>query len=127
MANAQCIIGSEKFPDAGLNCNYAIETYSQAYGEFVPCFRHLTKDNILPPYITQKNIVTSNDYTDDNPGHNLYVFDIRHHQDYSSPQPIKVWFDFRPAVPATTNLVGNALLSTNNKYQFLAMDKGHLI
>ena len=40
-----------------------------------------------------------------------YVFDIRHHQDYSSAQPIKVKFDFRPAVPAATNLIGYALLS----------------
>ena len=32
----------------------------------------------------------------------LYVFDIRYHQDYSSAQPIKVSFDFRPAVPAAT-------------------------
>ena len=73
--------GSEKFPDSGINCNYAIDKYSQAYGEVVSCFRHSAKDNILQPYITQKDFVTSNNYPDGNPGYNLYVFDIRHHQD----------------------------------------------
>ena len=128
VVNAQCIISREKIPDAGLNCNYAIDNYSQAYGDIVPCFRHLAKDNILQPYITQKDFITSNNYADGNPGYNLYVFDIPHHQDYSSAQPIKVGLDFRPAVPAATNLIGYAFLLTNKKkYRFLAMDKGNLI
>ena len=29
--NAQYIIGSQKFQDAGIYCNYAIDKYSQAY------------------------------------------------------------------------------------------------
>ena len=33
VVNAQCIIGNEKFPDAGINCNYAIDKRSQAFGE----------------------------------------------------------------------------------------------
>ena len=110
VVNAQCIIGSEKFPDAGIICNYAIDEYSQAYGEFFSCLRHLAKDNILKPYITQKDFITSNKYPDDKLGYNLYVFDIRHHQDYSSAQPIKVGFDFRPTVPAAANLIGFPLL-----------------
>ena len=105
MVNAQCIIGIEKIPGAGINCNYAIEKYSEAYGEIAFCFRHLTKDNLLQPYFSQKDFVTSNDYPDGNPGYNLYVFDIRHRQEYSSAQPIKVRFDYRPAVPAATNLI----------------------
>ena len=113
VVNAQCIIGSEKFLDAGLNCNYAIDKYSQGYGEIFSCFRLLSKDNILQPYITQKDCITSNDYPGGNHGYNLYVFDIRHHQDYSSAQPIKIRFDFRPAVLAATNLIGYALLLTN--------------
>ena len=56
--NAQCFIGSEKYPDAGINQNYAIGKYSQAYGEIVSCFRHLAKDNFLQPYITQKDFIT---------------------------------------------------------------------
>ena len=115
VVNAQCIIDSEKFPDAGINCIYAIDKYPQAYGEIVYCFRLSAKDNILQPYITQKDFVTSNNYPDGNPGYKLYVFDFRHHQDYRSAQPIKVRFDFRPALPAATNLLGYALLLTNKK------------
>ena len=54
VVNAQCIIGSEKVPDAGINCNYSIDKYSQAYGEIVSCFRHLAKIITLQPYFTQK-------------------------------------------------------------------------
>ena len=113
VVNAQCIIGSKKFPKAAINCKNAFNEYSQAYGEIVSCFRHLAKDNILQPYFTQKNFITSNNYPDGNLGYNLYVFVIRHQQDYSSAQPIKVRFDFRPAVPAATILIGYALLLTN--------------
>ena len=88
--NIQCIVASEKFPDAGKNCNYAIDKYSQAYGEIVSCFRRLAKDNILQPYITQKDFITSNNYADGKPGYGLYAFELRYRRDFSSAQPIKV-------------------------------------
>ena len=78
---AQCIIGSEKIPDAGTICNYAIDKYSQAYGKIGSSFRHFSKDKTLQPYITQKDFINSNNYPDVNPGYNLYVFDNRRHQD----------------------------------------------
>ena len=127
VVNAQSILGSEELPDAGINCNYAFDKYSQAYGEIVSCFRHLAKDNILQPYIPQKDFISSNNYPDGNPGYNLYVFDIRHHQDYSSAQPIKARFDFRPAVPAAANLIGHSLALTNKKHQFLVTAIANLI
>ena len=67
VVNAPCIIGSEIFPDAGINCIYASEKNSQAYGEIVSCFRHLAKDNILQPYIKQQGFITSNNHLDGNP------------------------------------------------------------
>ena len=111
--NAQCNIRNGKFPDAGINCNYAIDKHSQAYGRKVCSFRHLATDNILQPYISQKEYIASNNYPDFNPGINLHIFDFHHHQDYSSAQPMKTWFDFRPAVPAAATLFGYALLLTN--------------
>ena len=102
IVNAQANIGSEKFSDAGIKCNYAIDKYSQAYGEIVSGFRHLSKDDTFQTHIAQKGFVTSNDYPDGNLGYILYVFDIRHHQDFRSAQPIKVVFDFRRTVPAAT-------------------------
>ena len=89
-----------------MNCNYVIDKYSQAYGETVSCFRHLAKDNILQPYITQKDFVTFYDCPDGNPGYYIDVFYNRHHQDYTSARPIKGRFDLRPAVPAETILIG---------------------
>ena len=68
IVNPQCIIGSEKNPDAGTNCNYAIDKDSQAYGEIVSCFRRLALDNISQPYITQKESITSNIYPNFNLG-----------------------------------------------------------
>ena len=54
----------------------------------------------------------------------MNVFGIRYHQDYSSAQPIKIKFDFRPAVPAGTGLLGYALLLTN-KYLSNSSDGQH--
>ena len=36
--NAHCIIGTEKYPDVGVNCDYMNDKYSQAYGEIVFLF-----------------------------------------------------------------------------------------
>ena len=54
VVNGQCIIRSKKYRVAGIICNYAIDKYSQAFGEIVSCLRHLAKENISQPYITQK-------------------------------------------------------------------------
>ena len=123
--NAQCFVGSENFPAAGKNFNYAIDKYSQTYSAVVSSFRHLAKDNFLQPYFTQKYFITCNNYPDGNPAYNLYVFDVRHHQDSSSAQRIKVRFDFRPAVPAATNLNGYALSITNKKLSISSDGQSH--
>ena len=57
--------------------------------------------------------MNSNKYLDGNPRSNLYVFPFRHHQDFVSVQLIKGRFDFRPAAPVATNLIGYILLLTN--------------
>ena len=68
IVNAQCIIGNEKFPDAGIKCKYAIDKKSEVYVEFVSCIKHLAKGNILQPYKTQKSFLTSDIYPDGDPG-----------------------------------------------------------
>ena len=106
VVNAQYKIGSKKKPDAGINCNFVFNKFSQAYGGIISCFRQLDRDNILQPYNTQKVFIISDNYPDGNPGCNSYDFDNRPLKDYSSAQPIKVRFDFKPAVPAPTMLIG---------------------
>ena len=71
----------------------------------------------------KKILQHSKNYPDANHGYNLYVFDNLHHQDFSSPQPIKVRFDFRPTVPVAKNLKGYALLS-KNKIVSVGSDSG---
>ena len=47
--SAQCIIGTEKNPDAGILLNYNDDDYSQGYGQIKEAFRAVTKDDILQP------------------------------------------------------------------------------
>ena len=42
-----------------------------------------------------------------------FVFDTRYHQEFATPQPMKLKFDFWPPVPAAVELIRYALLSAN--------------
>ena len=108
-----CNFEGKKYPDAGIIFNYVIDNFLEAYWESVCGFRYIAKENILQGYLTQIVIKTSKNYPGGNPGYNLHGFDIRHHQDFVTAQPNKVWFDFSRAVPAATSLIRYALLLTN--------------
>ena len=109
VSSAQCIIGTEKYPDSGILLNYNDDDYNQGYGQIKEAFGALTKNDILQPYISDKDFKSEN--SDDNIGYNLYVFDIRYQKDFQNSQPIKVEFKFTGAVPAGIN--GYALVLTN--------------
>ena len=47
VTSAQCIIGTEMYPDSGILLNYNDDNYSQAYGQKKEAFKALTKDNLL--------------------------------------------------------------------------------
>ena len=98
VTSAQCIIGTEKYPDSGILLNYNDDDYSQGYGEIKEAFKALTKDNILQPYISEHDFRSSND--GNNIGYNIYAFDIRYQKVFKSSQPIKVEFKFDGVVPA---------------------------
>ena len=55
-SNAHWKTGTEKYPVKRVNGGSEHENFSQAFNEIVSCFTHLTKDNTVPPYITQKNV-----------------------------------------------------------------------
>ena len=110
VVSAQCIIGTEKYPDTGILLNYDDDDYSQGYHQIKEAFRALTKDDILQPYISDDNFRTSNAATNDI-GYNLYVFDIRYQKNFTNSQPIKVEFKFEGVVPNDIN--GYALVLTN--------------
>ena len=75
VTSAQCIIGTEKYPDGGILLNYNDDNYSQGYGQIKQAFKALTKDNLLQPYISDDDFRSSND--GNNIGYNIYAFDIR--------------------------------------------------
>ena len=51
VVDAQCIIRSEKHPDVGIDCKYALDEYLQAYGEIVRSFGHLGKIIFYSPML----------------------------------------------------------------------------
>ena len=110
IVSAQCIIGTENYPDAGILLIYNDDDYSQGYHQIKEAFRALTKDDILQPYISEAVFRTSNVRTAD-VGYNLYLFDIRYQKEFTNSQPIKVEFKFYVFVPNVIN--GYALVLTN--------------
>ena len=75
VVSAQCVIGTEKYPDAGLLLNHEDDDLSQGYAQIKEAFRALTKDDILQPYISDDDFRSSKVRPDD-VGYNLLVFDI---------------------------------------------------
>ena len=110
VVSAQCIIGTEKFPDASILLNYEDDDYSQGYHQIKEALKALTKDDILQPYISDDDFKTSNVAAND-VGYNLNIFDIRYQKNFESAQPIKVEFKFDGVVPNDIN--GYALVLTN--------------
>ena len=109
VTSAQCIIGTEKYPESGNLLNYNDDNYSQGYGQIKEAFKALTKDYLLQQYISEHDFRSSND--GNNIGYNIYAFDIRYQKDFESSQPIKVDFKFDGVVPA--GIYGYALVLTN--------------
>ena len=109
VTSAQCIIGTEKYPDCSILLNYNDDDYSQCYGEIKEALKALTKDNLLQPYISDADFRSSNDGK--NIGYNIYAFDIKYQKNFESSQPIKVEFKFDGVVPA--GIYGYALVLTN--------------
>ena len=109
VVSAQCVIGTEKNPDAGLISIYDDDDYSQGYHQIKEAFKALTKGDIPQPYITEDDFRSSNVAAND-VDYNLYVFDIRYQKNYTAAQPMKVEFKFEGLVP--NNINGYALVLT---------------
>ena len=109
VTSAQCIIGTEKYPDCGILLNYNDDDYSQGYGQFKEAFKALTKDNLLQPYISDADFRSSNN--GDNIAYNIYAFDIRYQKNFERSEPIKVEFKFDGVIPA--GIYGYVLVLTN--------------
>ena len=109
LMSAQCIIGTERYPDSAIFLNYDDDDCSQGYGQRKEVFRALTKDDILQPYILDHDFRSSID--GDKVGYNLYVFDIRYQKILTASQPIEKNFKFSETVPA--GIYGCVFVFTN--------------
>ena len=122
VVSAQCVIGTEKYPDAGILLNYGDDDYSQSYHQIKEALKALTKDDIRQPYISEEDFRSSNAAAND-VGYNLDVFDIRYQKNYTTSQPIEVEFKFDGVVPNDVN--GYALVSTNKLVSLSSDEQGH--
>ena len=109
VSSAQCLIGTEKYPDSAILLNYDDDDYSQGYGQIKEAFRALTKENILQTYINEDDFRSDNN--GNNIGYNIHVFDIRYQKNYQSGQSVKIEFKLDKVVPA--GIYGYALVLTN--------------
>ena len=119
IVSAQCIIGTEKYPDTGILLNYDDDDYSQGYHQIKEAFKALTKDDILQPFISEDDFRSSNVRADD-VGYNLCVFDLRYQKNLTASQPIEVEFKFDGVVLNDINgyaLVLNKLVSISSDGQ----------
>ena len=109
VTSAQCIIGTERYPDSAILLNHDDDDYSQGYGQRQASFKALTKDDILEPYISEDDYRSSNE--GNIIGYNIHAFDIRYQENFESAQPVKVEFKFSENIPA--GIYGYALVLTN--------------
>ena len=121
VTSAQCIIGTENYPDSGILKNYDDDDYNQGYGQIKEAFRALTKNDILQSYISDHDFRSSNNNNDI--AYNLYHFDIRYQKKFENAQPIKVEFNFDGIVPA--GIYGYALVLTNKKLSISSDGQRH--
>ena len=110
VTSTRCIIGTEKYPVAGILLNYHGDDYSHGYSQIKETFGALTKNDILQLYISD-DVFRSSNAGVVNIGYKLNIFDSKYQQNFTSSQRIKVKFKFNGVVPSDVN--GYALLLTN--------------
>ena len=110
--------GTENYPDAGIFLNYDEDDYSKGYAQIEKAIRALAKGDILQPYISDNDFISSNAGVVEL-GFNLYVFDITYQQNFTASQPIKVEFESDGVVPKDIN--GYAQVLTN-KFDSISSD-----
>ena len=102
ISNAVCKIGSEKYPDDGIECDYDRDKYDQANSE-IENFYHLhSETNLLNPFIDLHKFRTK---------YPLFVFDLSKQKDQIASQPIRLEFKFNAAIDVA-NFVAYALVLT---------------
>ena len=89
VSNAVCKIGSEKYPDDGIECDYDRDKYDQAYSEIENFYLLKSETNLLNPFIDLHKFRIN---------YNFYVFDSSKQKDNIASQPIRLEFKFNAAI-----------------------------
>ena len=89
ISNAVCKIGSEKYPDDGIECDYDRDKYDQAYSEIENFYHFNSETNLLNPFIDLHKFRTN---------YPLFVFDLSKQKDQIASQPIRLEFKFNAAI-----------------------------
>ena len=113
--SAQCIRGTEKYPEAAILIDYDDEVFSQGYGQIKEALKALTKYDIRKLYISDQRSRSTNVNVDGEAindfGFIFFVFDMRYQKNLEAAQPYKVEFKFSKDVPV--GIYGYALVLTN--------------
>ena len=91
VSNAVCKIGSEKYPDDGIECGYDRDKYDQAYSKIENFHILHSECNLLNPLIDLHKFRRS---------FNFYVFDLSKQKDQIASQPIRLEIKFNAAFGA---------------------------
>ena len=102
ISNAVCKIGSEKYPDDGIECDYDRDKYDQAYSEIENFYHSNSETNLLNPFIDLHKVRTK---------YNFYVFDLSKQKDHIASQPIRLEVKFIAAIDVS-NFIAYALVLT---------------
>ena len=87
ISNVVCKIGSEKYPDDGIECDYDRDKCDQAYSENF--YQLKSETNLLNPFIDLHKFRTN---------YNFYVFDLSKQKDHIVSQPIRLEIKFIAAI-----------------------------
>ena len=110
VSSAQCLFGTEDYPDAGILLNYDDDAdFSQDYAQVMEALGASTKHDILQSIISDDDFRSSNIKADD-VCYNFYVFDIRYQQNFTASRTIKIDFSFDGVF--LNNISGYALVLT---------------
>ena len=109
VTSAQCIIGTERYPDSAILLNYDDDDYSQGYWQIWESLRALTKDDILQHYIIEVDFRPVKN--GDKNGYNKHVFDRRYQKNFERAQPIKLELKFSENI--SSGLYGYGLTLTD--------------
>ena len=97
VTSAQCITGTEIYPDSAILLNYNDDYFSQGYGQVKEAFKALTKETILRPNISEDDFRSPS--VGDNIGYNIHSFNIRYQKILKALHRLTWNLDFRNNFP----------------------------